>query len=80
MRAKSATRGDGSPAGIHVPVAGGRDRITEARRNGPCLRGRYARRNQSAFLAAHEGHSHVVLPGGRRAGNPTIDRDGTVMD
>lgn len=73
MRAKGEARGDGPPAGIRIPVADGRDWSTQARGNGSRLRGRYARRDQSAVLASYEGHSYVVLSRSRGARDSAIN-------
>ena len=80
MRAKGTTRGDGPPAGVRIPTPHGCDRFTKTRGNGPRLRRRHVRRNQSALPTAHEGYPNVVLSRSRRTRDSETCRDGIVPE
>lgn len=65
MRAKSSTRGDGSPVGVHVSTADGWNGIAASPDHGPHFRGQHAGRNQSTVPSQHAEQAAVVLPGSR---------------
>lgn len=76
MRKKSSSRGNGRPAGVHVPVVDGRDEFAASRSDGPCFRGGHARRDKSVVHATHEGDAALVLSGNRRTRSSSSRRCG----
>lgn len=50
MRAKGAERGDGPPAGVHLPIAHGRNRAATASDHGLHFRGKHGEANNKVVI------------------------------